>query len=322
VITLRNRSRCQRRGRVTDFDNPAPRVWLGKPVTYSVRCDNYSGGRSIDITVGNWPEAWQDCDGYAPGSGDRLSGRGRELCRDYFCAAALALTGQTRPGAQTHQVLTEEAQAAKMTLERIHGAYNHDGSDIQSDYFDVNYYGSVGFEDARSAEFRQREAVRKAARRHTIDAAAAAETKRVIVWGRGGKRTVHDAVDVNGRIKLLCGAQLWSYLLRHRRRRSRAELLALYEESATMMSDRTSTGYWVITVDRATGKATPVLVIGAECDRIVPSGVVRQTAARYQHSTCVEIPGSDHMVFSGAALPVTMGHIDDWIARNHVRAMA
>ncbi len=66
----------------------------------------------------------------------------------------------------------------------------------------------------------------------------------------------------------------------------------------------------------------PALVIGAECDRIIPFGVVRQTAARYQHSTCVEIPGSDHMVFSGAALPVTMGHIDGWIARNRVLAIA
>jgi pimeloyl-ACP methyl ester carboxylesterase len=67
---------------------------------------------------------------------------------------------------------------------------------------------------------------------------------------------------------------------------------------------------------------TPVLVIGAECDRVVPAGVVRQTAARYQHGTYVDIPRSDHMVFSGAALPVTMGYIDDWIARNHVLATA
>jgi hypothetical protein len=49
---------------------------------------------------------------------------------------------------------------------------------------------------------------------------------------------------------------------------------------------------------------------------------VRQTAARYQHGTYVEIRGSDHMVFSGAALPVTMGHIDDWIARNHELTIA
>jgi len=67
---------------------------------------------------------------------------------------------------------------------------------------------------------------------------------------------------------------------------------------------------------------TPVLVVGAECDRIVPAGVVRQTAARYQHTASVEIPGSDHMVFSGASLPVTMGHIDAWIARNSVFSAA
>src|SRR5581483_8544136 len=67
---------------------------------------------------------------------------------------------------------------------------------------------------------------------------------------------------------------------------------------------------------------TPVLVIGAQCDRLVASGVVRQTAARYLHGSHVEIPRCDHMVFSGAALPVTMGHIDDWIARNPALAAA
>lgn len=64
----------------------------------------------------------------------------------------------------------------------------------------------------------------------------------------------------------------------------------------------------------------PVLVMGAECDCIVPAGVVRRTAARYQRGTSVEIPRSDHMVFSGAALPVTMSFIDDWMATNHVLA--
>jgi pimeloyl-ACP methyl ester carboxylesterase len=67
---------------------------------------------------------------------------------------------------------------------------------------------------------------------------------------------------------------------------------------------------------------SPVLVIGGECDRIVPAGVVRRTAARYQRGTYVEIPHCDHMVFSGVALPVTMGHIDDWIARNRVLSIA
>jgi pimeloyl-ACP methyl ester carboxylesterase len=70
------------------------------------------------------------------------------------------------------------------------------------------------------------------------------------------------------------------------------------------------------------GVKSPVLVIGGECDRVVPAGVVRQTAAKYRHGTYVEIPRSDHLVFCGEALPVTMGHIDDWIVRNHVLAIA
>jgi pimeloyl-ACP methyl ester carboxylesterase len=66
----------------------------------------------------------------------------------------------------------------------------------------------------------------------------------------------------------------------------------------------------------------PVLVIGAGADRIVPPRIARQTAARYQRGAYFEIPGSDHLVFSEEVLPVTMGHIDDWIARNHVLATA
>jgi len=66
--------------------------------------------------------------------------------------------------------------------------------------------------------------------------------------------------------------------------------------------------------------AGPVLVIAGGCDRIVPGRLARRTAAQYQNATSVEIPGSDHLVFHGNALPVTMAHIDDWIVRNHVLA--
>jgi hypothetical protein len=55
---------------------------------------------------------------------------------------------------------------------------------------------------------------------------------------------------------------------------------------------------------------------------MVPARIPRLTAARHQNATYAEIPRSDHMVFSGAALPITMGHIDDWIARNHVLTTA
>jgi pimeloyl-ACP methyl ester carboxylesterase len=67
---------------------------------------------------------------------------------------------------------------------------------------------------------------------------------------------------------------------------------------------------------------TPVLAILAECDRCITPQVAPWIAARYQRGTYVEIPRSDHLVVSGEALPVTMGHIDDWIARNHVLAIA
>jgi pimeloyl-ACP methyl ester carboxylesterase len=56
---------------------------------------------------------------------------------------------------------------------------------------------------------------------------------------------------------------------------------------------------------------TPVLVIRGEHDRGIPPQVAPWTAARYQRGTYVEIPRSDHLVFFGEALPVTMGHIYD-----------
>ena len=67
---------------------------------------------------------------------------------------------------------------------------------------------------------------------------------------------------------------------------------------------------------------TPVLAIGGECDRLIPPQIARKTAARYQRGTYVEIPRSDHLVFFGRALPVTMSRIDDWITRNHVLSTA
>jgi pimeloyl-ACP methyl ester carboxylesterase len=66
----------------------------------------------------------------------------------------------------------------------------------------------------------------------------------------------------------------------------------------------------------------PVLVINGELDRIVPARLARRTAARYLEGSYVEIPDSDHLVFHGDALSVTMGHIDDWIASYHVRSIA
>ena len=62
----------------------------------------------------------------------------------------------------------------------------------------------------------------------------------------------------------------------------------------------------------------PVLAIGGERDRLVNFRVARATAARYPNGTYVEIPGSDHMVLHGTALPVTMARIDEWMTRHQV----
>jgi len=118
-----------------------PRTWK-----YSVRTSRGSMCSAIDVTVRNCADAWQACPGYKIGSRQELPGGGWTAtgCGDVWCKAG----GQYRdsPHASDHTVLTEEASVAKMTLERIHGAYNHDGSDSMVDYFDVNYYGHVSFE--------------------------------------------------------------------------------------------------------------------------------------------------------------------------------
>jgi hypothetical protein len=117
--------------------------------TYSVRSEYFSGGSSIDLRVKNCADAWIPCPGYkigtrrdSPGGGWTATG-----CGNVWCSAGGI--HKDSPHASPHDVLTEEAAAAKMTLERIHGAYNHDGSDTMTDHFDVNYYGHVDFQSVR-----------------------------------------------------------------------------------------------------------------------------------------------------------------------------
>lgn len=62
--------------------------------------------------------------------------------------------------------------------------------------------------------------------------------------------------------------------------------------------------------------AAPVLVLRGSADRMVPARVARHTASEYRDGTYVEIPGADHLVFHGAALPATMAAIDRWLAEH------
>ena len=66
----------------------------------------------------------------------------------------------------------------------------------------------------------------------------------------------------------------------------------------------------------------PVLAIAGGSDRLVNPRISRTTASKYRHGTYIEMPDTDHLIFTGDALPVTMSHIDDWISRNNVLSAA
>lgn len=64
----------------------------------------------------------------------------------------------------------------------------------------------------------------------------------------------------------------------------------------------------------------PVLIIGAERDHVVVPQIARATASRYSgRAKHVEIKGSDHMMFFGRYLPVTMGEVDRWMIESGLK---
>lgn len=174
--------------------------------TYSVRTERFSGGSSIDVDVKGCADAWIACPGYKIGTRHEWPDGSYTAtgCGNPWCKAGGEF--KDKPGAEEHEVLTEEGLAAKLTLERIHGGFNHDGSDVMTDYFDVNYYGRVSFQSASSARWEAEEKARKAARRSALDTAT--DLCHVKVYGRK-RQTVHLAGEVDGKTRLLCGATLW-----------------------------------------------------------------------------------------------------------------
>lgn len=161
--------------------------------SYSVRSESYSGGCSVDVRVQDCGDAWKPCDGGAK-------------CRNVWCAARR--DPNYAHAAEQHEVMTDEAESARMTLQRIHGAYNHDGSEVQVDYFDVRYHGHVEFEKAWDAEFRAEEKARLAAKK------AARETGRVVGrvanYKRDGSKVTHLLIETpDGKQVLGCGAGIY-----------------------------------------------------------------------------------------------------------------
>jgi hypothetical protein len=121
---------------------------LPAEATFAVRIDRFSGGQSLDVTLTGMPDTWTYV---SPG-----------LEPDYANYVP------------AHGGYTDEAEAAIKTLRSIVFTYNYDGSDIQSDYFNVRFYGHVKIQDEREQAFWVKERERQAARRWNRQQARAA----------------------------------------------------------------------------------------------------------------------------------------------------
>lgn len=119
-------------------------VLPGAMRNYSVKVHNYSGGRSINITAIDLDGMWEVC------KGEAVTG-----CNHWHCVR----------GDKNAEILTVKGQRIKDVLQDIHSSYNYDASEVQVDYFNVNFYGSASIEDNWHRDFRLSEKARKDARK-------------------------------------------------------------------------------------------------------------------------------------------------------------
>lgn len=148
----------------------------GDPVKYRVTSDSFSGGQSIDVRVQGFGQVYRD-----------------------------------ETDARSRRAYTPEAEAARMTLDRIHFAYNHDGSDAMTDHFDVRYYGHVEFEDPDTTAWRADQAAKIKARKAATDKGEVTGGVINVSRDRSGrqKRRVHVVVrTTEGNERLACGARV------------------------------------------------------------------------------------------------------------------
>jgi hypothetical protein len=104
----------------------------GAPVTYSVQTRKFAGGSAIDVTIKGLTDAFI----YDP-----------------------------EPNEYGNRQHTPACKALLAQVKAIRDAYNYNGSDPMTDYFDVNFYGSVTVEDERTARFWAGEKAKKAAQK-------------------------------------------------------------------------------------------------------------------------------------------------------------
>ena len=91
-------------------------------IATSVRISRYSMGQSVSVTVTATPAGFQ-----------------------IHNAARLAATLKNPNGHVEHPWMSDEGRALMNALEAIVDAYNYDGSDSMTDYYDVNFHASVTF---------------------------------------------------------------------------------------------------------------------------------------------------------------------------------
>jgi hypothetical protein len=94
---------------------------LPKGLKCSVRTKYFAGGSSIDVDVTALPAGFRLFD-------TEFLTHHRDRPSEFY-------SGERR---------TPEAKALLAALEKMLQAYNYDGSDIMTDYFNVNFYGHAG----------------------------------------------------------------------------------------------------------------------------------------------------------------------------------
>ena len=74
-----------------------------------------------------------------------IASTGSLLLLRFSNAARLAATLKNPNGHVEHPWMSDEGRALMNALEAIVDAYNYDGSDLMTDYYDVNFHASVTF---------------------------------------------------------------------------------------------------------------------------------------------------------------------------------
>lgn len=104
--------------------------------SYSVKTESYAGGGSINVRIANVEKP-----GFVLANADRIRWD-HENPHAGLCGCP----------SEARWLYSGDARELLRAVDAIMGAYNYDGSDIQSDYFNVRFYGHAEFSHAWADE--------------------------------------------------------------------------------------------------------------------------------------------------------------------------